>query len=353
MDTRIKELRLKNNGITNHFSCAYECISALHGIQAQYDLYAYISLINRVENLEIDELFGDEAIVKSWGQRVTLHINTKENMMVNKAVFSSRNNWIKKYISQLGGKCGEIVSQIVNADYESNSFSKLDVRNNIQHKERDQMMQWGGVLAQASIEGYIYEVLDNHKGKKYAKLESELLDKKMSYEQAIQNLIDKFVVAFGPVSLRDFAHWSGLSKSYFEKYWKMSTSKYEQLRVEGEVYYYRNDGTEDKSDNIILLGKFDPLLLAYYDKTWLVDKRHVHKIWKSAGHVEGILLVDNMFTGTWHCNKKNSKLCFYVKSEYQISKKTMDEVDKRLQYISRVLEKQYGGVTIENEDTLK
>ena len=50
---------------------------------------------------------------------------------------------------------------------------------------------------------------------------------------------------------------------------------------------------------------------------------------------------------------KNSKLCFYVKSEYQISKKTMDEVDKRLQYISRVLEKQYGGVTIENEDTLK
>ena len=119
------------------------------------------------------------------------------------------------------------------------------------------------------------------------------------------------------------------------------------------MYYYRNDGTEDKRDNIILLGKFDPLLLAYYDKTWLVDKRHVHKIWKSAGHVEGILLVDNMFTGTWHCNKKNSKLCFYVKSEYQISKKTMDEVDKRLQYISRVLEKQYGGVTIENEDTLK
>lgn len=346
----IKELRLKNNGIINHYSNVYECIDSLHGIQAQYDLYAFIALINRVENFSLKELYSNNKVVKSWGQRVTLHINTKDNMLINKTVFSNSKNWIKKYIEELGGDCNAIINQIAYANYENRSFSKMDVQNKIEHQLKKQMMQWGGILAQASIEGFIYEVIDDSKGKKYAKTEKKYLDRKLGYDFAIYKLIEKYIEAFGPVSEKDFAHWSGLRKCDFKEYWDCFSDKYEQLRVGDEIFYYRNNGNYKNENNILLLGKFDPLLLAYNDKTWLVEEKYIKKIWRNAGQVEGVLIVDDSFVGTWHCNKKNGSLYFCLYEEQKLRKRLMDEVSRRMNYISDKLGMKYGGVKVEQGD---
>lgn len=339
------ELRFQNNGILSRFEDVYECISELHGIQSQYDLYAYIALINRVKNIELNELFIDENIVKSWGQRVTLHINTKENMFLNKMIFSSKDNWIKKYINQLGGECDKIVEQIVNADYKNNCFSKIDIQNHIHHVERGKMMQWGGVLAQASIEGYVYEVLDGNKEKKYSKL-NFTLNKNLNYEQAIEKLIKKYILAYGPVSLKDFAHWSGLKKCDFEKKWKEVVKDYERYQFNEEEYYYIRCEIFNQRENILLLGKFDPLLLAYHDKTWLMGEQYLQKVWKAAGQVEGIILVDYVFVGTWRCNQKNKKLFFYISNESVISKSILNEIEGKMYNITKKLKKSYGGMIL-------
>ena len=352
MEDMIKKLRLRNNGVTDHFNDVYECVNLLHGIQAQYDLYAYIALMNRVDDFSLKELYCNDKIVKSWGQRVTLHINTKENMRINKAVFSNSKNWIKKYVKELGGDCEAIIDQIVNADYDDRFFSKTDVQNKIEHRSNDQMMKWGGVLAQASIEGFIYEVIYDGKEKKYAKTEKKYLNKKLGYDSAICRLIEKYITAFGPVSENDFAHWSGLRKCDFKENWDRISDRYEQLNVGNEMFCYKKTDEHIEDDNVLLLGKFDPLLLAYNDKTWLVEEKCIKKIWKSAGQVEGVLLVDNSFAGTWHCTRKNGKLFFCLCEERKIRKKIMDKVIARMKFISDGLGMQYGGISVEQGDCI-
>ena len=287
MENKLKEIRLKNNGITNLFNSAYDCISALHGIQAQYDIYAYISLVNRVKKFDLDELHNCSSIVKSWGQRVTLHLNTKDNMIINKAIYTSQNNWIKKYISQLDGKCDEIISQIVNANYENEFFSKTEVQRNILHKKKKDMMQWGGVLAQASIEGYIYEMVDGEKEKRYTKLETDMLKKIIDYDMALGNLIEKYIISYGPVSSKDFAHWSGLRKCDFIEIWEKTVGKFDQLRIGENIFFYKKQDIEKKEEEVVLLGKFDPLLLSYDDKNWLVEEKYRKNVWKNAGQDPG------------------------------------------------------------------
>ena len=54
-----------------------------------------------------------------------------------------------------------------------------------------------------------------------------------------------------------------------------------------------------KSNHCWLLPKFDPLLLAYKDKTWIARLDDQKKIWKKAGHVEGIVVQNWKAIATW------------------------------------------------------
>jgi hypothetical protein len=56
------------------------------------------------------------------------------------------------------------------------------------------------------------------------------------------------------------------------------------------------------------LFRFDPVLLANKDKTWIVPARHYKKVWRIAAIVEGVILgEDGMAWATWKYEKKGTK----------------------------------------------
>jgi hypothetical protein len=57
-----------------------------------------------------------------------------------------------------------------------------------------------------------------------------------------------------------------------------------------------------------LLGRFDPLLLAHRDKTWLVDGERYDAVWRPAGHIEATLLVGGRVAGTWRYKRRANTL---------------------------------------------
>lgn len=40
----------------------------------------------------------------------------------------------------------------------------------------------------------------------------------------------------------------------------------------------------------IILPQFDSLLLAYYDKSWIIEQQFIRRVWRVAGQVEGVVL---------------------------------------------------------------
>ena len=48
-----------------------------------------------------------------------------------------------------------------------------------------------------------------------------------------------------------------------------------------------------------MLGKFDPLLLAYNDKSWIVNDELKSRIWRKAGHISATIVEGGKACATW------------------------------------------------------
>ena len=57
-----------------------------------------------------------------------------------------------------------------------------------------------------------------------------------------------------------------------------------------------------------LLGRWDPMLLALKDKSWLIDNAHKKKVWRPGGNVEATLLIHGRIAGTWRYDRRSKGL---------------------------------------------
>ena len=52
-----------------------------------------------------------------------------------------------------------------------------------------------------------------------------------------------------------------------------------------------------------MLGRFDPLLLAHRDKSWVVPDEYYDRVWRPAGHIEAVVLVHGRAVATWRYDR--------------------------------------------------
>ncbi len=45
----------------------------------------------------------------------------------------------------------------------------------------------------------------------------------------------------------------------------------------------------------LLLGKFDPLFVSYAKKNWLASEKETSLIWRTAGQIEAVLIINAQF----------------------------------------------------------
>jgi hypothetical protein len=61
-----------------------------------------------------------------------------------------------------------------------------------------------------------------------------------------------------------------------------------------------------------MLYRFDPLLLAHKAKEWVVEPAHYNRIWRPAGHIEGIVLAHGKAVATWRYDRQGAGLTITV-----------------------------------------
>ena len=111
-------------------------------------------------------------------------------------------------------------------------------------------------------------------------------------------------------------HWSGLKKADIEEELNTFVSTNYYFEFNNEKYYYTekmNDMSKYKINDYIALGKFDPLLISYKNKEWILGEHDSKVIWKEAGQIEGIIISNKGIVATWHYTLKSSKVIFNVK----------------------------------------
>lgn len=345
---QIIKTRLHNNFVLNKTDSIYDCVECLHGIQNQYNLYGMISLYNRITDFELDKLYS-EPLIKSWGQRVTLHINTYDNLLLNRYLYSNGKNWIKRRITNLGEDLNTIMLNILSCK-NKDIVTKKDIIESIGANGRE-LTTWGGTIAQASIYGLVYQSYKSVNSSQYLFTDLDYPVIEDRFNESIMKIIWKYIVAYGPVTFNDFMHWSGFnSKAKIRKYFNEVAGSCKTFIYNNKRYVYDEKLVGTESDiGLVFLGKFDPLLLAYDDKTWLIEEKYINQIWEKAGQVEGIVLKKYLLVGIWKCSRKNNIMSFVYKKVRDVKENYMREIEKYFIDLCFCFHFTYGGIIYQND----
>lgn len=183
-------------------------------------------------------------------------------------LYCDKPNWIKKKAKKLNIKLDECL-EIINEYMKKNKYAtKSELEHILPEKHRKLFMQWSGLLILSSYNKIIYGVINN-KDKKIYKLNDIKLNSVDTY-----SFVERYFKYYGPATILDFLHWSGLRRCDIAEEINKFILNNNYIEVEDEKYYYviKPDIKEYRNSKYIFLGKFDPLLVSYYNKKMDIRK---------------------------------------------------------------------------------
>ena len=138
--------------------------------------------------------------------------------------------------------------------------------------------------------------------------------KEVSREEAEEELLNKYLRAFGPASVVDFAMWMGLYVRDARKLWLRATERVAQVDIGGRrAEVLESDLSDLKSATlnppvVHLLPNFDTYLLGHKSHLDLVDEGHRKKVYRPQGWVSPVVLVNGRAVGVWSFHARNTGL---------------------------------------------
>lgn len=285
---------------------ALDTVARLVGLQAQIPSTPYVALWSRLEGFTFDQLsrlIDDRAVVRLALMRSTLHLVTADDALglrplVQPAIDRSFHGAFGRHVQGLDAAAVAAEGRAL-VDEQPRTFAELGARLAETHPGRDpnalaQVVRthvplvqvpprglWGqsGPVAHTSIEAWL--------GRAPA-------------PYPIDDVVRRYLAAFGPATAKDVQTWSGLTRL---------REVLDRLRPE-LVVLHDPHGTElfdlpdaprpdpDTPAPPRFLPEYDNVLLAHADRSRIVsdaDRRRV----TTRNEVLGTVLVDGFVAGTW------------------------------------------------------
>ena len=133
--------------------------------------------------------------------------------------------------------------------------------------------------------------------------------------EARRELLLRYLTAYGPATMQDFAHWSGLKMKTVQETVEACAPDVSRVQVadwRGDYYSRAKDEFAltrcEEPKGVRFLPKFDPLLMAYKDKQRLVGEHHLSQVYRRGGQVEAVVLLAGRAIATWRTRLQRTRL---------------------------------------------
>ena len=131
-------------------------------------------------------------------------------------------------------------------------------------------------------------------------------------EKAERKLLAKYLRAFGPTTVTDFALWAGMYVHDAKEIWLLEAENLVPVYVGGwKARILQSDLSELENAEVDepvvrLLPFFDSFVLGHKSHRNIVDEKNQRKIYRAQGWVSPVLLVDSRAQGVWsHVQNKS------------------------------------------------
>jgi hypothetical protein len=124
-------------------------------------------------------------------------------------------------------------------------------------------------------------------------------------EDAEDRLLRRYLEAFGPASVADFAAWTGITLREAGSIWARSEGELVTVDVDdgeaGLLHASLDELVDAKTEtpHVRLLPYFDSYLLGHRERRHLVSDEHRHHVSRSQGWIAPVVLLDGRVAGVW------------------------------------------------------
>jgi hypothetical protein len=127
-------------------------------------------------------------------------------------------------------------------------------------------------------------------------------------------LLRKYLRAYGPATLTDFSHWSGIPMQEVKPLLPMLEGKLAEIPGDKKSSYLLREDVDVLSKSsagetsVRLLPIFDSYLLAHRDKDHLLSAQHYKRVYRNQGWISPVVLIDGAVAGVWSHKLQGKKL---------------------------------------------
>lgn len=126
-------------------------------------------------------------------------------------------------------------------------------------------------------------------------------------DEALAALARRYVLAHGPVAVRDFASWSGLPAAAARRGFTLLADELREVDAGGErawLHATADPAAVDGSPCVRLLPHFDAYLLGYRSREVVLPSRFSRRVQAGGGFIRPTVVVDGRVAGTWSTRRR-------------------------------------------------
>jgi hypothetical protein len=304
-----------------------EIAERLIGLHAKRPQTPYLSLLARLPGFSPaqldDALYRERTLLRAHCMRGTVHmLPLSQYRTVLSATAGQLNGMYERAFESLSDK-QTVEQEVLQLIRERGPMARSEVAVGLPSKvdERDlyrilNELCTNGILVKATVKGswrtsvYNYELLDRWQPSIPAGEDDRLA--------ALTQLIEWYVAAYAPVTLKDISWWSGVSQAQV----KAALARIERPIVQahfehlnGEALIFEDELSRleswepPRTPQVALLPSFDSYVIAYADRERYIDQAHYSKVFKRvSGIIEPVVLFDGVIKGTWKYSTVDGQL---------------------------------------------
>lgn len=329
---QVQAWRLSQHGLSPRLSSrdVVEAVRRTVGIQAQVMSAAELALSTRVEGLSAQDirsaLWQDHSLVKTWAMRATLHVLATSDLPLYVAALSFREfrNW-SAYFAYYGLSPAQheaflsAVPQVVGSEPMTREqlASALAKRTGIAHL-RDVILSssWGTPLRQSALRGDL--CFGPNQGQNVTFVNPRAWSgawPSIKPGQALQELVRRYLRAYGPATAADFARWcwDGGGRIQAKQIFELMKDELEEVDVEGWRAVALRATLEpmhrlEPSETIHLLPLFDAYTIGTpRDREQLLTSAYKSLVFRPQGWISAVVLVNGSIQGVWQQTTRRSQ----------------------------------------------
>ncbi|SRR5579875_251508 len=330
--------RLAQHGLSARFPAQQhiQAVTRTGGIQAQVASASELALCGRVEGLAPPDvqsaLWQDHTLVKTWAMRATLHLLPTSDLPLYVAArdWQHSKSWAN-YFAGFGLSSTQQDSYLAAIPYvlESGSLTRQQLADAVaKHtgvaSARDLILStsWGSPLKPSAYRGELCFGPGQGQTVTFMNPKVWIEDwQTLDPQQALQEIVRRYLQAYGPATPEDFAFWWGYQRGRAKKLFHSMATELEEVEVEGwRAYALRStippiqSAEPLKAPQVLLLPLFDAYTIgaAPRGSEPLLAPAHKRQVYNLQGWTFAVVLVNGCIQGVWRSSVRRTQTVITV-----------------------------------------